>query len=292
MFALIQQIFTETTNRLAHKIYFGDWHNGKYEGKGRTLSADNLGIEEYDGDFHEGKRHGEGELKLHRPMSFDDANEMPYSYVGSFNGDEYHGLGTEQYRDGLSYFSGKFMKGQRNGEGLEKFSDGKWFKGEYLNNKPHGYGKLYSANNILIFEGEYKYGKKNGYGTEFGSDGKPIYEGKFRNDLRHGYGICKNPDGILAEQNFKKNKLTSPYDAEELSPSKKLKETARAILGTEIDGVSLIPHTIGTVLFFSGEANNTLSFKRAKQVSEGAEYDIFKEALALSESHGKVKMNR
>ena len=57
--------------------------------------------------------------------------------------------------------SGKFIEGERNGNGKEYDDDHRLlFEGEYKDGKRHGKGKEYYKNGKLRFEGEYLNGKK------------------------------------------------------------------------------------------------------------------------------------
>ena len=67
----------------------------------------------------------------------------------------------------------------------------KAYEGNYKNNQPNGFGKLYTYSDeyqeYVIYEGEWKNGMKNGYGYSHES-ADAIYDGEWENNMRNGYG--------------------------------------------------------------------------------------------------------
>ncbi len=65
-------------------------------------------------------------------------------------------------------FEGKYLNGERNGEGKEYYQKGNLkFEGDYLEGERwKGKGKEYHYDE-LIFEGEYLNGQRNGKGKEY-----------------------------------------------------------------------------------------------------------------------------
>ena len=58
-------------------------------------------------------------------------------------------------------FEGEFIKGRKNGMGIEYGLFGnKIFQGKYINGMKNGFGKEYDSFDQLIFEGEYLNGKR------------------------------------------------------------------------------------------------------------------------------------
>lgn len=65
------------------------------------------------------------------------------------------------------------------------------YEGDFKNNKPDGFGKLYNHsvkdNEYVIYEGDWKDGMRSGvgYSHEYVSE---IYDGEWENNMRNGYG--------------------------------------------------------------------------------------------------------
>lgn len=87
----------------------------------------------------------------------------------------------------------------------------KVYEGNYKNNQPNGFGKLYTYSDeyqeYVIYEGEWKNGMKNGngYSHEFAD---AIYDGEWENNMRNGYGqhfINNNQVIACTWKNDKKN---------------------------------------------------------------------------------------
>ena len=155
--------------------------------------------------------------------------------VGGFNG-----YGKE-YLSGSNklIFEGKYLKGKRNGRGIEYFENGKKrFEGEYLNGEIFngiGYDKkgneivrfnngiareLYD-NGSVKFEGKYFNGKRwngkgytyfgikiyeikngKGYITEYNPDGTLLFKGNYINGDRNGEGRNYSHGELLFEGNY------------------------------------------------------------------------------------------
>lgn len=64
-------------------------------------------------------------------------------------------------------------------------------------NKPHGYGKAYDENGLIIYEGEFKDGLFHGEGIFYYKDGTVMYEGEWKTGKRHGYGNDYYPNGTI-----------------------------------------------------------------------------------------------
>ena len=109
-------------------------------------------------------------------------------------------MGKRNYKGKLE-FEGEYLKGEKNGKGIEYFSDGIIkFEGDYKNGKKHGQGKDYDIKNNVIselkngkgflkeldengklkFEGEYLNGEKNGKGKEYYRNGKLFFQGEYK----------------------------------------------------------------------------------------------------------------
>ena len=74
----------------------------------------------------------------------------------------------------------------------EIYKNGNSYFGQFLNNKPDGFGKLIDANGDKYI-GQWKNGKKSGFGKLISSDGE-IYIGEFLNNKKNGQGISISPE--------------------------------------------------------------------------------------------------
>ena len=131
-------------------------------------------IKYYEGNWLNDKMNGFGKLSI----------DSKIKYEGEFKDDKYHGKGIEHFSHGE--FNGTFENGLRMGYGEFTWKNiDKIFKGNYLNNKKNGFGKLYE-NKKLIYEGDFRNDKYNGIGKCF-KDGE-LYEGYFQNGKFTGKG--------------------------------------------------------------------------------------------------------
>ena len=125
-------------------IFFGEYLNGKRNGKGYEFNKDNIIFE---GEYLNGKRNGKG-------REYDDYGNL--------------------------IFEGEYLNGKRNGKGKEYDRNGLLiFEGIYLNDeKNKGILKKYRYDGTLFFQGEYLYGKINGKVKEYNFNGKLKFEGE------------------------------------------------------------------------------------------------------------------
>ena len=105
-------------------------------------------------------------------------------YEGYWLNNEQNDCGMEKWSDG-SVFFGEYLKGQKS-VGTYLWKDGSRYEGEFVNNKFEGYGiYFYSQNKIYL--GEWNNNKKHGYGV-FIMDDK-LFVGNYENDQKNGFGI-------------------------------------------------------------------------------------------------------
>ena len=72
------------------------------------------------------------------------------------------------------------------------------WEGDFLDDKPFGYGCIYNPRNQLVYKGFMYEGKKVCFGTEFyGESGTVEYEGGFYDNMRHGQGKYYNNENQL-----------------------------------------------------------------------------------------------
>lgn len=81
------------------------------------------------------------------------------------------------------------MKKKSNKEGVEFYSNGDFYEGEFNKGRCNGSGVYYYFGNGR-YEGDWIDGKYDGYGIESWARGSR-YRGQYRNGLRHGYGVYR-----------------------------------------------------------------------------------------------------
>ena len=115
----------------------------------------------------------------------------------------FNGKGKYTWADGR-YYSGDWVNNKREGSGEFKFSDGSLYKGDWVNNKRDGKGK-YITTDGNIYEGYYKDNMRNGdgvYSYKIGSR-KAVERGVFKNDMFFtGTKTSNLVDGTTIESEF------------------------------------------------------------------------------------------
>ena len=129
----------------------------------------------YKGDWKDDIQEGEGEEILSDGTL----------YIGQFKDGEKNGKGIVKWTDGSCY-EGDFLKGIIHGDGVYKWSDGRIYTGFWINGKMHGKGLFTWPEGGKYYDGEYKNDKKDGYGKYYW-EGK-CYEGTWFNGKQNGYG--------------------------------------------------------------------------------------------------------
>jgi hypothetical protein len=130
---------------LGNELFFsydGSWKNGKMEGYGTYLFADNT---TYEGRFSQNRPHGYGKAYYKHGQE----------YKGEYEHGSYSGRGSYQSPDGIKY-EGVFFQGLRSGFGKLVYPSGMMYEGEFLDGKPHGKGKMYSKLTGWAWEGQFR----------------------------------------------------------------------------------------------------------------------------------------
>jgi len=151
-------------------LYKGSFKNNFFDGNGHQTyqNIDNQKII-YEGEFKIGKREGKGKL------TFSDGNY----YEGEFKNDKFEGEGYFKYKDGREYngywknnemngkgeftwgdnkkYNGEYKDSRRDGFGIYYFGENDYYEGNWLNNLPHGEGKI--CNEGKTIEGYFRFGK-------------------------------------------------------------------------------------------------------------------------------------
>ena len=89
----------------------------------------------------------------------------------------------------------------KEGKGKKQYKDGRFFEGEWKNNKREGKGVLKLANGN-VYEGEFRNDLFEGKGIYKWTSGK-VYEGDWKSNKREGKGVLKLANGNVYEGEFK-----------------------------------------------------------------------------------------
>ena len=167
-------------------IYHGQWNdNFEMEGYGKYyLKEEKV--------FAEGIWE-KGELK--RARIFYPNGDI---YDGEMSNSNYNGKGkliSQNYE-----YNGKFVDGEKDGEGTIKFNDGTEYFGTFANNNFNGYGNM-KWNNGLEYKGYFKDNFLEGNGVFFDKNGEK-YEGNFEKNAFHGKGKYLYLNGDEYEGDF------------------------------------------------------------------------------------------
>ena len=170
-------------------VYTGTFKNGLPNGKGNFIYSDST---TYKGKFLNGKHHGFGKLSKNL------INSLTY-YEGQWEDGQRNGNGICRYSDG--YYDGEWKDDLRNGAGKYVFfKDGSYYVGFWENDLRHGKG--YSENyNVSIYDGQWKNGVRSGYGT-FKIKNLGTYFGNWKNNYMNGRGKMIYIDGTIEETNY------------------------------------------------------------------------------------------
>jgi clan AA aspartic protease (TIGR02281 family) len=122
-------------NGSAH--YVGEFHSGKFNGKGTITSAN--GSFQYVGDFLADHANGQGTITY--------ANGD--KYVGEFRDDVKNGRGTYTFANGNTYV-GEFRDNKMTGQGTETWTNGTKYAGEFSDGQLSGQGTMTYANGTTV----------------------------------------------------------------------------------------------------------------------------------------------
>ncbi|KAG2239008.1 hypothetical protein Bca52824_089868 [Brassica carinata] len=99
---------------------------------------------------------------------------------------KYDGFGVETWSKGSRY-RGQYRQGMRHGTGIYRFYTGDVYAGEWSNGQSHGCG-VYTSEDGSRFVGEFKWGVKHGLGHYHFRNGD-TYAGEYFADRMHGFGV-------------------------------------------------------------------------------------------------------
>ena len=142
----------------------------------------------YEGQFRKDKREGNGVERF--------VNGTVYE--GEYKDDKFEGKGTFRWPDDC-YYTGSWKAGVMEGkvritnQGEYLMQDGKFYMGDFQNNKFEGLGTLKWKDGKTVYTGEFKAGRREGKGKITYPNGK-IYEGAWKAGLEDGPGTLTTKD--------------------------------------------------------------------------------------------------
>lgn len=208
---------TEGTLITAAYTFTGKLVDMKFHGSGVLCSSDGS---TYEGEFQIGEYHGCGKYK----------STNGSVYTGDFVHGVMEGIGNIIESDGISAYSGVWVRGMRVGEGNETLSNGEIYHGQFHRNKRNGNGCLTTKEGVKIegtfraghvidggsLEISYPDGRKysgegvscephpHGTGTMRYPEARnatdaSVYTGEWMYGNRHGKGLCCYANGDVFE---------------------------------------------------------------------------------------------
>ena len=97
-----------------------------------------------------------------------------------------HGFGIYTNTDGSMYM-GAWKFDTQHGKGVEKWSNGSKFEGEYFEGNKEGFGEFYFADTNATYRGEWQNNVMQGFGTYNWKD-KRQYTGYWLRNMKDGMG--------------------------------------------------------------------------------------------------------
>lgn len=119
------------------------------------------------------------------------------TYEGDFFGAEKRsGQGVETWTDGAMY-TGEFQHGTKHGHGQYRSGGGVTFTGQFQNNEMDGEG-MYEFSDGQLYTGQWERGHMSGSGRMEWPNGS-VYDGGYERDMKNGHGIFTWRDGQVYE---------------------------------------------------------------------------------------------
>ncbi|XP_041434696.1 radial spoke head 10 homolog B [Xenopus laevis] len=208
-------------------MYTGMFSEGTMHGKGTYTWKDGLTFEgdfymnfpmghgvykwpdgsRYEGEVHKAIRHGHG--------IYTSSNQQ-VSYVGDWHKGTRNGKGVIYYnKEGTSWYEGDWISNRKEGWGVQCFSSGNIYEGQWKNNTFHGMGKMRWLTSNEEYAGHWENGIQNGSGTHTwflrriaGTQYslRNEYVGNFVNGIRQGQGQFYYANGAMYDGEWNNNK--------------------------------------------------------------------------------------
>ncbi|XP_955114.1 phosphatidylinositol-4-phosphate (PIP) 5-kinase, putative [Theileria annulata] len=194
-----------------YSVYYGEWKDGKYEGKGQLFMPDGS---QYIGSFSNGVFNGIFYINIHLVNCLIWSGEILFlngdTFKGMFSNGKRRGKGILKFKNG-DLFEGLWNNEVRNGYGVERFADGTVFMGNFKNNKRSGRGELAKPDGTK-YEGNFNNNEITGYGMMRWLNGES-YTGNFRNGIKHGFGttMWKSGEFVSRKGIYKDGKMCGAF---------------------------------------------------------------------------------
>ena len=153
------------------RFYTGQWKGGKWEGEGRYVEKNAMGLMRWEGEFRDcelwnGRRIDElssGVMIVtaicngFKESSYVYDQQNALLYVGGIRRYLKNGWGTEFYsQEQLPSYSGYFVDGRREGKGCCYYRSGKLrYRGEWKDNMFNGFGTEYDQEGTIKAQGTF-----------------------------------------------------------------------------------------------------------------------------------------
>ena len=215
--------------------YTGDVLNNKFCGTGKAVMEDGSS---YDGKWKDGQYHGQGTFifpthsKLLSYQGEWDNGKMVNGQIQWKNGDIYdgeldgegnpNGMGVFKWAQGEVLYKGEYKRGTRTGVGTIIYPNGAQYKGNWVNDRMHGWGEISLPTKIGLFHS--KFGEFSEVEWENVSEGRfrgkfttlsgKYYQGGWLMFRKHGYGKSVDADGTTFKGNFSEGGLSGKIEIE------------------------------------------------------------------------------
>jgi len=101
----------------------------------------------------------------------------------------------------VSYIGDRNESGQRHGRGIMKYDNGCRYVGRFVNDKRHGFGKVWYPKELGIYTGHWHKNKRCGEGTMSFANGD-VYKGQWSMDMPNGVGKLTLTNGETYKGDF------------------------------------------------------------------------------------------
>jgi len=172
------------------RCYDGEVMNGMPHGKGKIIMINGI---YYDGNFSYGKCHGRGKVTLPSGNTYEGIfNENSYCEKNKMIFDPgmiYDSIKQEYVPTCATVYEGDFLNNSPHGNGKLWYADRRVYEGEFFKGKSNGIGKLTlpTEPHPFVYEGDFVDNRMHGKGKKTHANGD-FYEGEWANDKYHGFG--------------------------------------------------------------------------------------------------------
>jgi hypothetical protein len=191
-------------------VYTGNFYNGQFDGYGLLKYASGQideGIWKNGVLVNNYEKPKTNELKSASSQNSElIINKQEPELVGCVSGDCVNGYGKYYFSNG-DYYKGDYVNGYRTGKGFYKWSNGNQYEGEFLYSTQNGKG-IFNWNNGDKYEGDFVNNFLQGFGLYSFYNGDK-YEGDFVSGVKQGQGKYTYASGLVEEGKWVNNKFVS-----------------------------------------------------------------------------------